>query len=179
MASFSVKRFLEEALIFIVLMVGLRYLSVFLMVFFIPFNLNPSLSSEVFSLPFLTLGEEIEPILINSISWAVTIIFLSLIFGYAILRSLHYHEDWINPKELANLHRQKLDFLAIRGDKAFYQLLSIDFTLSIATALAIGDVIAQKLHITLLGLFFATDLFFTIIFFVYLNRQAKLDGKKV
>lgn len=109
----------------------------------------------------------------------VTIIFLSLIFGYAILRSLHYHEDWINPKELANLHRQKLDFLTIKGDEAFYQLLGIDFTLSLATALAIGDVIAGKLHIALLGLFFAADLFFMLIFFVYLNRQVRLNREKV
>ena len=121
---------LEETIFPLVLVIGSKYISVFLVNLLFSLNWDFSFSaSQIFSLPFIQYSSQEDLVAANSLSSFIMTLVMAVGFTFVIFRFQYYHEGYIEPKVASRLHTKKMDRLIISEVRSHNQI-TVWFTLA-------------------------------------------------
>jgi hypothetical protein len=121
---------LEAIILPLVLVIGSKYISVFLVNLIFSLNWGFSFSaSQIFSLPFLHYPSQKDLVLANSLSSFVMVLVLAVGFTFVLFRFQHYHEGYIEPKVASRLHAKKMERLIV-SEVISHNQITVWFTLA-------------------------------------------------
>src|SRR3989344_2794074 len=117
----SLLKLVDELILPTIIIIATRYFGIFVAGLTFQISFGFSLRSDLLSAPFIDFGAEADLLTANLVSWALVSVVLVVIFGFVLFRNLHFHKDWIHPKETTYLHNKNLEFMIIPAEEAFHQ----------------------------------------------------------
>ncbi len=116
-------KFLDEFILPAVVVVGTKYISVFLVAAIFSYSWKPGFHLfQIFSIPFVEFANQQSLIVVNSISSLVTSLVLAAGFTWVFFRMQYFHEDFLPPKVSSKLYQKKMEFLIISDREAAHQV---------------------------------------------------------
>ena len=174
----SLLKSLDKIILPLVLLIGARYLGVFLYALINPFQFSFSRNFDLLSLPFVKGGQE-GLLGANSFSWIFTAAVLALAFGFIAFRNLYLHEDLLHPKQATHLHRSKMDHLIVNYQDAFHQGISWWVVALISLSLALADYLSGTASTVAFGVIISVSASLLALLLLGISKGYKLDSKKV
>lgn len=114
---------LERTILPIVLVLGSKYIIVFLLNIIFSYSWKFSFStSQIFSLPFVQYYNTQNLIMVNSISSFFMTLVLATGFAWTFYRFQFFHENFVEPKVSARLHSNKMESLILKEVSAHSQM---------------------------------------------------------
>lgn len=179
MSKLNPFKLLVEAILPIVLVVGTKYISVFVINYLLSYSWEFSFSaSQVFSLPFIQYSSSNDLLIANSISSLVMIMVLGIGFSFVFFRFQHFHEKFISPKIAANLHVSKIESIIFSEVDAHNQL-TVWFTLSwIVFLTALLEFLAGSIVLVVLIIELTVVLFLSLVTLSDMHKKASFKKGK-
>lgn len=175
----SLIKIIDELVLPFFILLAARYLGIFIASFLLPVGFTVSFKASLISAPFIQFASETHLLLANSIAWIFTGIVLAVVFGYVAHRILHFHEDWLHPKQAATLHDRKLDHLIINSHEALHQGVAWAVAAGAVLIATTREFIAGDLSTIAFGVIISIAATLLILFVFAVLEDHKLDGKKV
>ena len=179
MGNLSFLKLLDETILPFVLLVGCRFLGLFLAALIFPVGFYFSVHSDLLSLPFIKFRAVNDLYLANSVSWGFVGLVLAISFGYVLFRIFNFNGDRIHPKEASRLYNRNLEFLIINSHEAFHQGIAWVLAGLFSICLATGDFLGGQLSTTVFGLVFGVGAFLVLGFWWSVAGSGRLERKKV
>ncbi len=177
--KFSLLKSLDKILLPFILLFWVRYLGIFITGLVAPIEFTFSWKVTYVSLPFIQFPHINDLMAANSISWILTGAVLAVTFGFIAFRNLHLNEDWLHPKEARNLHHKKIGHFIVNSYEALHQGISWLAVAILTFALAVTDLWFGVVSTLAFGVVIAVVVSLMLLFALSLERDSKLEGKKV
>lgn len=171
----SALKLFDELILPFVLLAATRYFSIFIVHWLFSVQLSVGSKFDLLSLPLVSFKDPRDLPSVNSFSWLVTFVALAFFFGFILFRNLHFHENWIEPKVAARLHKKNLEFLITEAREALHQGASWSVITLISIIFVSTEFLNREVSTAIFGLAYAIGALLIIPFALEVVKDSLLN----